>query len=591
MSVLDALRMETPRPRMVREHRHAGWLAVATVCAGAFIGQLDVGAVAFTFPALEHDFHAPLAAVEWASLSYLVALVVLAVAAGRLADSAGRKLVYLYGFMVFTIGSAGCGLAPTLGALITFRVIQAVGAAMLQANGVALVMTSVPQGKIRAAIGVQGVAQALGLAAGPAAGGLLTTSAGWRWIFLVNVPIGCAGVLASRYLLPRTPDRTAARRFDYAGLVLLAAFTSTLLLAISCASGLTMPSGASAALAVTCVLSAGFFWLRIRHSRHPLVDPSPLTRRPVMAGLAGALCGYLLLFAPLMLFPQVYAAHAMHGAAAGALLTMLPAGFALTVLTVGKTALTRWTSRVRGVAGGVICVPAFAGLALTAPSTAASGLLLTALGMGLGVFVHANNSALSDAISVRLSATGGGLVRMTQGLGCALGIAAVTLCLHRAGRGPQNVTGLRLALAVLAATALIAIGTALVAGPRRSPPAIAEAGDGVAPDARFVFANERTFLAWIRTALALVAAGLAIVQLLHPFPGIPWGRHLLGGAFIVLGAVVSTIGYREWRRNQRALLHGEPLPRSVLPRILAVTITATAIASAVVLTLSAVRGH
>jgi len=109
------------------------------------------------------------------------------------------------------------------------------------------------------------------------------------------------------------------------------------------------------------------------------------------------------------------------------------------------------------------------------------------------------------------------------------------------------------------------------------------------PDARFTLANERTFLAWNRTALALVVAGLGIVQLLPPFPGVPWGRHVLGVPLIVLGAAVSVTSYREWRQNQAALRRGAPLPRSVLPRVLAVTIAGIAALSAAVLLVSAVR--
>jgi putative membrane protein len=109
------------------------------------------------------------------------------------------------------------------------------------------------------------------------------------------------------------------------------------------------------------------------------------------------------------------------------------------------------------------------------------------------------------------------------------------------------------------------------------------------PDARFTFANERTFLAWSRTGLALIVAGLGIVQLLPPFPGVPWGRHLIGVPLIVLGAIVAVAGYVEWVRNQRALRRGEPVPRSFLPVILTVTITAVAVISAVVLLISAVR--
>jgi putative membrane protein len=123
------------------------------------------------------------------------------------------------------------------------------------------------------------------------------------------------------------------------------------------------------------------------------------------------------------------------------------------------------------------------------------------------------------------------------------------------------------------------------------------AGSGVAgnqpagsePDARFTLANQRTFLAWSRTALALVAAGLGIVQLLPPFPGVPWGRHVLGLPLIVLGAVIAARAYREWTLTQAALRRGDPLPGTILPLILAVTIALVATAAAVVAIVSVTR--
>jgi putative membrane protein len=121
------------------------------------------------------------------------------------------------------------------------------------------------------------------------------------------------------------------------------------------------------------------------------------------------------------------------------------------------------------------------------------------------------------------------------------------------------------------------------------PTEVARDVGGVEPDPRFTFANERTFLAWSRTALALVVAGLGIVQLLPPFPGVPAGRQLLGLPLIALGAVLAVAAYAEWVRSQRALRRGESLPRSALPWILAVTITAIAVIAAIVLLLSALR--
>jgi putative membrane protein len=107
------------------------------------------------------------------------------------------------------------------------------------------------------------------------------------------------------------------------------------------------------------------------------------------------------------------------------------------------------------------------------------------------------------------------------------------------------------------------------------------------PDARFTFANERTFLAWTRTALAFIVAGLAIVQLLPPFPRVPWGRHVLGVPLIVIGAIIAVVSYGQWVRSQQAMRRGEPLPGSILPKILAISITIMAIVAAVVLLVSA----
>lgn len=204
-SILNrVLLTESPRPEVIRRNRMAPWLAVAVVCFGAFMGQLDASIVTLTFRPMEHDFHAALAAVQWVSLGYLLVLVALVTPVGRIADVLGRKLVYGYGFIVFTAGSAACAFAPSLGVLIACRLVQAVGAAMLQANSVALVTTSVPATRMRLALSVQAAAQAIGLGLGPTLGGLLTQTAGWRAVYWINVPVGLLAVIAGRYLLPRT---------------------------------------------------------------------------------------------------------------------------------------------------------------------------------------------------------------------------------------------------------------------------------------------------------------------------------------------------------------------------------------------------
>jgi MFS family permease len=192
---------ESPRPAWIARRSYAPWLVIATVCFGAFMGQLDASIVTLAFPAMSAHFQAD---PEWISLSYLITLVALLVPMGRIADRIGRKIVYIYGFALFTGASIACVYAPGFDSLIAARIAQAVGAAMLQANSVALVTTAVAPEQRRRALGVQAAAQATGLAAGPLLGGYLTENYGWQAVFAINVPVGVVAMVMGHYLLPRT---------------------------------------------------------------------------------------------------------------------------------------------------------------------------------------------------------------------------------------------------------------------------------------------------------------------------------------------------------------------------------------------------
>jgi MFS family permease len=429
---------ESPRPRRIATWTGAPWLVIATVCFGAFMGQFDASIVTLAFPALAQHFAAPPAAIEWVSLSYLLALVALLAAVGKLADVIGRKLVYIYGFAVFTAASVACCFAPNLTTLVVFRVVQGVGAAMLQANSVALVVTSVPRERMRTALGVQAAAQALGLALGPTVGGVLVGTLGWQSVFAINVPIGVVAMVAGHYLLPRTRDCVRHTRFDLVGTVLLAATTTAALLALSGVSGLHVPVWPL--LAIT-VVAAGLLWWWERRVAAPLLDLALLRTATVSRGLLGALCGYLVLFGPLVAVPFASTGSPL---TTGLMLTSLPAGFAVAA-TVGPRLLPRSWSSAR--------VGAWLAAAAALVPVVAPGLLVPALaclGFGLGVFTPANNAAVMAALPAGHAGLGGGLVNTTRGLGTALGIAISTFLLHTGGGG-----GLRTTFAVLAAVAAV----------------------------------------------------------------------------------------------------------------------------------------
>ena len=445
---------EPARPAVVREHRLAPWLAVATVCFGAFMGQLDASIVTLAFPALQRQFGVGLAGVQWVSLAYLLALVALLVPVGRWSDRFGRKLVYLYGFVVFAGASAACGLAPSLPVLIGLRVVQAAGAAMLQANSVALVATSAPDRRRRAALGIQAAAQALGLALGPVVGGLLVASAGWRWIFLVNVPVGMIAVLAGWFLLPRTRHLAHGRDIDLPGMTLLALAVVGTLVAVSSLSGLDLPFLALAGSAAVAGLAAtGLMWWE-RRSSAPLINLPLLAASGIAPALAGALCVYMVLFGPLVLLPQTLAAHGDGALRAGLLLTALPAGFGLAAVAAERVLPAHWPNQRRCAAGGLLATCSVAALAIPAPVTV-TVVSLALLGVGLGAYIPANNAQIMAAVPASNAATAGGMVNMTRGLGTALGVAIVTLGLHIGARLDHAGEGW-LAIAALTVAALAA---------------------------------------------------------------------------------------------------------------------------------------
>jgi MFS family permease len=454
---------EPRRPAAVRESPRAPWLAVAVVCFGAFMGQLDASIVTITFPALEHDFGAPVAAVQWVSLAYLLGLVALLAPAGRLGDAVGRKLVYTYGFVVFTVASLACGLAPSLGALVLLRLVQAVGAAMLQSNSVALVTTSAPKDKMRFALGVQAGAQSIGLALGPTLGGLLTATVGWRAVYWVNVPVGLAAIVAGRYLLPRTREFSRPERFDWPGTLLLVAWTSALLLVLSAASGLDLPVWTSALLAALALAGLAAFIRREVTTRHPLIPVWLLRSAPLARGLAGAACGYLALFGPLVLIPQLLG-HDLGEARTGLVLSALPLGFGLAAL-FGDAVLPRaWTDSQRGFAGAALtCVVMCASVFM--PVTVRTVVpLLAVAGLGLGLFVPANNTVIMRSTADSSASLLGGLVSMARGIGTSLGISLMALALHLGGadRGYAGSTQARPAFIVLAVVSAAAAAIALV---------------------------------------------------------------------------------------------------------------------------------
>ncbi len=197
------------------------WTAFALVAVGVFMGTLDSSIVNISLPAIAANFHVPLSgAIEWVVISYLVVVAASLLTAGMLADLLGRKVLWVSGLGIFTLGSALCGAAPSLPLLILFRAVQGLGAALLMAVGTALITTAFPPSERGRALGLKVLIVATGITVGPTLGGIITERLTWRWIFYVNVPTGVLGIACAAWFLTEDAQRTR-ERFDPVGAILL----------------------------------------------------------------------------------------------------------------------------------------------------------------------------------------------------------------------------------------------------------------------------------------------------------------------------------------------------------------------------------
>ncbi|HEY5184181.1 MAG TPA: MFS transporter [Actinomycetes bacterium] len=461
---LGKLFVETPRPDRVRTHRHAPWMIVGTVCIGAFMGQLDASIVTLAFPTMQREFGVSIGEIEWVALSYLLTLVALVTVIGRIADMVGRKLLYTYGFALFTLASIACALSPNLDFLIGARVVQGVGAALLQANSVALISTALPRAILGKGIGIQGAAQALGLAMGPAVGGFLVALGGWRLIFWVNVPAGIVGFVLGWFLLPRSQHLAAKQPLDKWGLALFLPAAVLTMYGLSLAGRTPLPmTGVVVTLMLGVVLFALFTWWQLR-APAPLVDPHLFRRAAFTAGIVSGLLSYLVLFGVLFVIPYYLEGTGLAGPGkVGLVLTALPVALGLTAPFAGTLA-DRVGARTPTVVGMLLAALALALLSFVHGTLGLVTAGLAVVGAGLGAFTPPNNAAIMAAAPHHQSGLASGVLNMTRGMGTALGVAVTGLVFATASRhapvdgtAAADVThGFSVAMLALAGTGLLA---------------------------------------------------------------------------------------------------------------------------------------
>lgn len=246
-------------------------LAVAAVIVAMFMVILDTSIVNIAIPAIDRAFRVGTAQVQWVVTIYLLAVGLSAPASGWLADRIGYKRLYLAGLAVFTTGSVLCAAAPSLPLLVAARVMQAIGGGTLPPVTTALLFRIVPREKLGAANGWRGIAVLVGPALGPTLGGYLVQYVDWRWIFLINLPVGIAGMIFGAAVIPEVVGRLQSR-FDAWGFATATMGLGSLLLAFSLGNQAGWGSPAIVALfGAAGVLLLLFVGIEL-HVADPLID-------------------------------------------------------------------------------------------------------------------------------------------------------------------------------------------------------------------------------------------------------------------------------------------------------------------------------
>lgn len=400
-------------------------LVLAICCMSLLIVSLDNTVLNVALPSLQRDLHASTAGLQWTIDAYTLVLASLLMLAGSTADRIGRKRVFMVGLVVFTLGSVLCSLAPSLEALVVFRMVQAVGGSMLNPVAMSIITNTFTDPRERArAIGAWGAVVGLSMAAGPLVGGLLVDSVGWRSIFWINLPVGLAALVLTLRFVPesRAPE---ARRADPVGQLLVIVLFGSLTYAIIEAPHVALSATAPFALLALAALTALLIYESRRHE--PLIDlrffrSAPFSGATVIAVSAfAALGGFLFL-------STLYLQNVRGLSALDAGLWMLPMAVPtfLCAPLSGRLVGSRGPRVPLLIAGGALTV---SGLlfalfeAETSDVTLFTGYVLFGVGFG---FVNApiTNTAVSGMPRAQ-AGVAAAVASTSRQLGQALGVAVV----------------------------------------------------------------------------------------------------------------------------------------------------------------------
>jgi EmrB/QacA subfamily drug resistance transporter len=401
-------------------------LAMLGVNLMVFMATLDMSIVNVALPTLVGDLNTDFATIQWVILSYVLVIASLLLLVSRLGDMRDKKRIFSSGLVLFILASLCCGMAPSVSWLIAFRALQGVGGAMSQSLGMAIITQIAPPSSRGRALGFIGGTVAMGLMLGPPLGGMLIGFAGWRSMFLVNVPIGILAFFMVRRFMPDLPPIKKGERFDVPGAVLASLTLASYSLGMTLAqrNGITDPAALSL---LTLAVGGLALFIRVeRRSKAPMLDLSlfanPLISLPlamsVLVFITGA-SGFIMPF-----FLQT--AQGRTVTEMGLIMMILPASMALTAPLSGSLA-DKYGSRVICLVGLLVLFGGCLALGTLTVDTPWWGYLLRTMpvGLGIGIFQAPNNSAIMGEMPPHRLGVGSGLANYARVFGQTTGLPLV----------------------------------------------------------------------------------------------------------------------------------------------------------------------
>jgi len=448
------------------------WWTLAAVSFGLFMIMLDNTVVNVALPSIERDLHISISELEWIVTAYALTFAAFLITGGKLADMFGRRRLFTIGLTVFTLSSLACGLAPTSSFLIGARAVQGVGAALMNPATLSIITATFPPRERGQAIGVWAGVSAMALAIGPLCGGLIVDNINWNWIFFINVPVGAAGIVASRIFIPESRDTSHEQSIDLPGLVTsgLGLFALTYGLIEGNKKGWTSPE-ILAFFAAAAVLLVGFVLLEHRQ-RLPMLDLSLFRISSFTGANVVAMLVSLAMFG-VFFFVSLYVQNILGYSPTKAGATFLP----MTVLIIVVAPVAgRMSDRIGSrwlMGAGMTLVGTSLLLYQRVGLESTFWTLLPAMllgGVGMAMTMSPMTSAAMGAVPVDKAGVGSGVLNSFRQVGGSLGIALMGAILAsylhhpaRSAAGAQDyVTGLHAALLVSAAITFAAAIVAVV---------------------------------------------------------------------------------------------------------------------------------